>query len=72
MMSELIAHYNPKIVELHNYVGTGSVTQKIKNWNVLNGTPLSIKTKSSKNSRSSSPSNKWKDSPTRRQGSLKS
>lgn len=36
-MAEIIAHFNPKIVELHNYIETGAVTQKINNWKILNG-----------------------------------
>lgn len=40
LMAEIIAHYNPKIVELHNYIETGSVSQKLANWKTLNGTEL--------------------------------
>lgn len=36
-MAEIIAHYNPKIVELHNYIATGSAAQKANNWKILNG-----------------------------------
>lgn len=36
-MAEIVAHFNPKIVELHNYVATGSLSQKINNWTLLNG-----------------------------------
>ena len=36
-MAEIIAHYNPKIVELHNYIATGSAAQKVNNWKILNG-----------------------------------
>ena len=36
MMAELIAHYYPKKVELHNYPTTNTVTKKVQNWNTLN------------------------------------
>ena len=36
MMAELIHHYRPKVVELHNYPGGNSYTKKVNNWNVLN------------------------------------
>ena len=36
MMAELVAHYNPKIVELHNYPPSGSHTTKFHNWETLN------------------------------------
>jgi hypothetical protein len=36
-MAEIVAHFNPKIVELHNYIVTGSLAQKINNWKILNG-----------------------------------
>jgi hypothetical protein len=36
-MAEMIAHFNPKIVELHNYIATGSQAQKLSNWKILNG-----------------------------------
>ena len=45
LMAELIAHFNPKIVELHNYIATGSLSQKISNWKILNGTAFSIQIK---------------------------
>ena len=44
-MAEIIAHFNPKIVELHNYIATGSVNQKLNNWKILNGKGDNIKTK---------------------------
>lgn len=37
VMAELVAHFNPKIVELHNYIATGSLSQKVNNWKILNG-----------------------------------
>jgi hypothetical protein len=45
-MAELIAHFNPKIVELHNYIATGAIAQKLNNWRILNGTPLDIQIRS--------------------------
>lgn len=36
MMAELIHHYNPKIVELHNYPPSNATQKKILNWNTLN------------------------------------
>lgn len=35
MMAELIYHYNPKIVALHNYPPANSISKKIENWNML-------------------------------------
>ena len=36
LMAEIIAHFNPKAVELHNYIATGSISQKLNNWKILN------------------------------------
>jgi hypothetical protein len=36
-MAEIVSHFNPKIVELHNYIATGSLNQKLNNWRILNG-----------------------------------
>lgn len=36
MLAELIYHYNPKMVSLHNYPPANSTTKKIENWNTLN------------------------------------
>ncbi|CAI2380220.1 unnamed protein product [Moneuplotes crassus] len=36
LMAEIIAHYFPSFVELHNYSQANSVTKKIYNWNTLN------------------------------------
>lgn len=40
MMAELIYHYYPKLVELHNYPPANSLTLKIQNWNMLNNKVL--------------------------------
>jgi len=37
LMAELVAHFNPKIVDLHNYIATGSIQQKVANWKIING-----------------------------------
>mmetsp|Transcript_27437 Transcript_27437/g.38793 ORF Transcript_27437/g.38793 Transcript_27437/m.38793 type:complete len:208 (+) Transcript_27437:99-722(+) len=36
LMSEVVAHFFPKMIELHNYNKTNSVSQKETNWNTLN------------------------------------
>lgn len=36
LFAEIIDHYNPKLIELHNYTATGAIPQKIANWNTLN------------------------------------
>jgi CH-like domain in sperm protein len=34
--AQVIAHYFPKLVELHNYAAANSVSQKMYNWATLN------------------------------------
>eukprot|EP00770_Monocercomonoides_exilis_P001496 MONOS_1485.1-p1 / transcript=MONOS_1485.1 / gene=MONOS_1485 / organism=Monocercomonoides_exilis_PA203 / gene_product=sporangia induced sperm flagellar protein / transcript_product=sporangia induced sperm flagellar protein / location=Mono_scaffold00026:142990-144296(+) / protein_length=205 / sequence_SO=supercontig / SO=protein_coding / is_pseudo=false len=36
MMAEVIAHFYPKYVELHNYPAANSTSKKIDNWKTLN------------------------------------
>ena len=36
LMAEIVHHYFPKYVELHNYSQANSVTKKTYNWNTLN------------------------------------
>mmetsp|Transcript_27967 Transcript_27967/g.69476 ORF Transcript_27967/g.69476 Transcript_27967/m.69476 type:complete len:233 (-) Transcript_27967:491-1189(-) len=36
LMAEIVAHYFPKLVEMHNYPAANSYTQKMYNWNTLN------------------------------------
>lgn len=36
LTAELVAHYFPKLVDLHNYSAANSVSQKEYNWNTLN------------------------------------
>ncbi|XP_041646168.1 sperm flagellar protein 1 [Cheilinus undulatus] len=36
MAAEVVKHFIPKIVDLHNYVPANSTQQKISNWNLLN------------------------------------
>jgi hypothetical protein len=40
MMAELLYHYNPKLIELHNYPQANSITNKIQNWTTLNNKVL--------------------------------
>jgi hypothetical protein len=40
--AELIHHYIPKIVDLHNYSAANSVSQKLYNWNTLHCTKKSL------------------------------
>jgi ribosomal protein L12E/L44/L45/RPP1/RPP2 len=40
MMAELIHHYSPKLVNLHNYPPANSLTKKIENWNTLSNKVL--------------------------------
>lgn len=35
-MAELLKHYFPRHVELHNYIPANSFANKLKNWNWLN------------------------------------
>lgn len=35
-MSEVVKHYFPKMVDLHNYVKTNQVSKKVYNWKALN------------------------------------
>eukprot|EP01029_Cantina_marsupialis_P029279 TRINITY_DN780024_c0_g1_i1.p1 TRINITY_DN780024_c0_g1~~TRINITY_DN780024_c0_g1_i1.p1 ORF type:complete len:281 (-),score=73.08 TRINITY_DN780024_c0_g1_i1:130-972(-) len=36
LMAEVVHHYFPKLVDLHNYVPANSVAQKLYNWETLN------------------------------------
>lgn len=36
LMAEVVHHFAPKLVELHNYVPSHSVSAKLTNWNTLN------------------------------------
>lgn len=36
MMAELVYHYFPRLVELHNYSSASGMSQKTYNWNTLN------------------------------------
>lgn len=35
-MAEVISHYFPKLVEIHNYISSSSANTKLANWNTLN------------------------------------
>ncbi|XP_032806169.2 sperm flagellar protein 1 isoform X1 [Petromyzon marinus] len=41
MVAELVKHFFPRIVEMHNYIPANSVQQKLSNWNTLNRKVLS-------------------------------
>ena len=36
LVAEIVSHYFPRLVELHNYSAANSYAQKIYNWNTLN------------------------------------
>jgi hypothetical protein len=36
LVAEIVAHYHPKLVDLHNYSGAHGLAQKLYNWNTLN------------------------------------
>jgi type VI protein secretion system component VasA len=36
LLAEVVHHYFPKYVELHNYSAANSVRQKLYNWSTLN------------------------------------
>lgn len=36
LVAEVVKHYIPKLVDLHNYSAAHSVAQKIYNWNTIN------------------------------------
>ena len=36
LVAEIVSHYFPRLVELHNYSAARSYAQKIYNWNTLN------------------------------------
>eukprot|EP00878_Enallax_costatus_P009579 GHUV01010009.1.p1 GENE.GHUV01010009.1~~GHUV01010009.1.p1 ORF type:complete len:216 (+),score=66.29 GHUV01010009.1:102-749(+) len=36
LLAETVAHYYPKLVELHNYSSANGMQQKLYNWNTLN------------------------------------
>lgn len=36
MLAEIIKHYVPKLIDLHNYSQAHSLSQKMYNWNTLN------------------------------------
>ncbi len=40
LLAEMIKHYYPKLVELHNYPSASSTKQKLSNWNTLNNKVL--------------------------------
>jgi hypothetical protein len=36
LMAEMVHHFIPRIVDLHNYISTSNVSQKEYNWTTLN------------------------------------
>ena len=36
LLAEIVKHYQPKLVDLHNYSQAHSLSQKTYNWNTLN------------------------------------
>lgn len=36
LVAEIVAHFLPKMVELHNYSSASSQAQKLTNWDTLN------------------------------------
>ena len=37
LTAEIVQHYFPKLIELHNYPAANSYAQKMYNWKTLNG-----------------------------------
>ena len=37
LAAEVVKHFVPKLVDLHNYAPANSISQKIYNWSTLNG-----------------------------------
>lgn len=37
LMAEIVKHYFPRLVEIHNYPSASSTNQKLYNWSTLNG-----------------------------------
>lgn len=37
-MAEIVSHYFPKLVDLHNYTPSTAAATKLSNWNTLNST----------------------------------
>ncbi|XP_051838770.1 sperm flagellar protein 1-like isoform X1 [Antechinus flavipes] len=36
MIAEIVKHFEPKLVEMHNYIPTSNTEQKLSNWSILN------------------------------------
>ncbi|KAM8780320.1 sperm flagellar protein 1-like [Rhynchonycteris naso] len=36
MLAEIVKHFHPRLVDLHNYVPTCNTDQKLSNWSILN------------------------------------
>ena len=42
MTAELVKHFIPKLVEVHNYTPANSTHQKLENWRTLNSKQLQV------------------------------
>ncbi|XP_043992029.1 sperm flagellar protein 1-like isoform X2 [Gambusia affinis] len=42
MVAEVVQHYFPKIIDIHNYITSCNTQQKLRNWNFLNKRVFSI------------------------------
>lgn len=42
LLAEIVHHYFPKYVELHNYSSANSIRQKLYNWSTLNRASLLV------------------------------
>ena len=40
LLAEVIAHYQPRLVQLHNYSSANSLSQKAYNWKTINSKVL--------------------------------
>ena len=43
LIAEVIKHFAPNLIDLHNYPAAHSKTQKLYNWNTLNGIKVKLK-----------------------------
>lgn len=42
MLAEIVKHFHPRLVDLHNYVPTCNTDQKLSNWSILNRQALRL------------------------------
>ena len=48
LMAEIVSHYFPKLVELHNYIPSTAAATKLANWNTLNSKAFLMQKRCSK------------------------